>query len=86
MYVDRGVDRELAEQVARQLSHDPDQALVIHAQDSDLAGNEIDATLAVFILRHEIERSSIASLIPHVSNDQEAWLVIFHFLAGDLSV
>lgn len=33
MYVDRGVDRELAAKVARQLSRDPDQALVIHAQE-----------------------------------------------------
>jgi len=33
MYVARGVERELAEQVARQLSHDPDQALLIHAQE-----------------------------------------------------
>jgi len=33
MYVERGVDRELAEKVARQLSLDPDQALVIHAQE-----------------------------------------------------
>ncbi|MEO6887258.1 MAG: VIT1/CCC1 transporter family protein [Jatrophihabitantaceae bacterium] len=33
MYVARGVDHDLAEQVARQLSHDPDQALLIHAQE-----------------------------------------------------
>lgn len=33
MYVARGVDRDLAEKVARQLSHDPDQALLIHAQE-----------------------------------------------------
>jgi VIT1/CCC1 family predicted Fe2+/Mn2+ transporter len=33
MYVDRGVEPELAEKVARQLSLDPDQALVIHAQE-----------------------------------------------------
>jgi VIT1/CCC1 family predicted Fe2+/Mn2+ transporter len=33
MYVERGVDPELATQVARQLSRDPDQALVIHAQE-----------------------------------------------------
>lgn len=33
MYVARGVDRQLAEQVARQLSRDPEQALVIHAQE-----------------------------------------------------
>src|SRR3954464_11193616 len=33
MYVERGVERELAEKVARQLSHDPDQALMIHAQE-----------------------------------------------------
>jgi vacuolar iron transporter family protein len=33
MYVDRGVDPELAERVARQLSSDPEQALVIHAQE-----------------------------------------------------
>ncbi|SOD74284.1 VIT1/CCC1 family predicted Fe2+/Mn2+ transporter [Jatrophihabitans sp. GAS493] len=31
MYVDRGVDRALADQVARQLSRDPEQALKIHA-------------------------------------------------------
>jgi VIT1/CCC1 family predicted Fe2+/Mn2+ transporter len=33
MYVERGVEPELATQVARQLSRDPDQALVIHAQE-----------------------------------------------------
>jgi VIT1/CCC1 family predicted Fe2+/Mn2+ transporter len=33
MYVARGVDADLAEQVARQLSRDPDQALLIHAQE-----------------------------------------------------
>jgi VIT1/CCC1 family predicted Fe2+/Mn2+ transporter len=33
MYVARGVDADLAEQVARQLSHDPEQALLIHAQE-----------------------------------------------------
>jgi len=33
MYVDRGVEPDLAEKVARQLSRDPDQALVIHAQE-----------------------------------------------------
>jgi VIT1/CCC1 family predicted Fe2+/Mn2+ transporter len=33
MYVARGVDRELAAQLAEQLSRDPDQALLIHAQE-----------------------------------------------------
>jgi VIT1/CCC1 family predicted Fe2+/Mn2+ transporter len=33
MYVARGVDEDLAEQVARQLSRDPEQALMIHAQE-----------------------------------------------------
>lgn len=33
MYVARGVDERLAEQVARQLSRDPEQALAIHAQE-----------------------------------------------------
>lgn len=33
MYVNRGVDRDLAAEVARQLSKDPDQALLIHAQE-----------------------------------------------------
>jgi VIT1/CCC1 family predicted Fe2+/Mn2+ transporter len=33
MYVSRGVDPALALQVARQLSRDPDQALLIHAQE-----------------------------------------------------
>src|SRR6266702_2486269 len=60
--------------------------LVIHAQDPDLAGNEIDAAPVIFIRRDEIERPGIASLITHVSNDQKAWLLTFHFLAGDLSV
>jgi vacuolar iron transporter family protein len=32
MYVDRGVEPTLAEQVARQLSRDPEQALRVHAQ------------------------------------------------------
>jgi VIT1/CCC1 family predicted Fe2+/Mn2+ transporter len=33
VYVQRGVDAHLAEQVARQLSRDPDQALVVHAHE-----------------------------------------------------
>jgi VIT1/CCC1 family predicted Fe2+/Mn2+ transporter len=33
MYVARGVEPELAHRVARQLSRDPDQALLIHAQE-----------------------------------------------------
>lgn len=33
LYVSRGVDPELARQVAHQLSRDPDQALLIHAQE-----------------------------------------------------
>jgi vacuolar iron transporter family protein len=33
MYVARGVEPELARQVARQLSRDPEQALLIHAQE-----------------------------------------------------
>lgn len=33
MYVARGVDPELAREVARQLSRDPEQALLIHAQE-----------------------------------------------------
>jgi VIT1/CCC1 family predicted Fe2+/Mn2+ transporter len=33
MYVARGVDRDLARKVAQQLSRDPDQALLIHAQE-----------------------------------------------------
>ncbi len=33
MYVARGVDPELAQQVATQLSKDPDQALLIHVQE-----------------------------------------------------
>jgi VIT1/CCC1 family predicted Fe2+/Mn2+ transporter len=33
MYVNRGVEPSLAEQVARQLSHDPEQALLIHTQE-----------------------------------------------------
>lgn len=33
MYVDRGVEPDLAEQVAKQLSRDPEQALLIHAQE-----------------------------------------------------
>ena len=33
VYVRRGVDAQLAAQVAQQLSRDPDQALVIHADE-----------------------------------------------------
>lgn len=33
MYVERGVDRDVAEKVAEQISRDPDQALLIHAQE-----------------------------------------------------
>ena len=33
MYVARGVEPDLAERVARQLSRDPEQALLIHAQE-----------------------------------------------------
>ena len=33
LYISRGVDRELAHEVARQLSRDPDRALEIHARE-----------------------------------------------------
>ena len=33
MYIERGVAPELAEQVAKQLSRDPEQALLIHVQE-----------------------------------------------------
>ncbi|MFN2517982.1 MAG: VIT1/CCC1 transporter family protein [Jatrophihabitantaceae bacterium] len=33
MYVDRGVEEQLAQEVARQLSRNPEQALLIHAQE-----------------------------------------------------
>jgi vacuolar iron transporter family protein len=33
MYVSRGVDEDLAQRVARQLSRDPERALIIHAQE-----------------------------------------------------
>jgi VIT1/CCC1 family predicted Fe2+/Mn2+ transporter len=32
-YVDRGVDREVAETFARQITRDPTQALIVHAQE-----------------------------------------------------
>ena len=33
MYVDRGIDRDLAEQVARQVHEDPERAVAVHARE-----------------------------------------------------
>jgi VIT1/CCC1 family predicted Fe2+/Mn2+ transporter len=68
MYVNRGVDPELAQLVAEQLSADPDQALEIHAQEE----------LGVDI--HDLPNARVAMISSFVSFSLGAFVPLLPFL------
>ena len=63
MYVDRGVDPDLAEQVARQLSRNPEQALAIHARE-ELGVDPDDLPSPVVAAGSSLLSFTVGALIP----------------------
>jgi VIT1/CCC1 family predicted Fe2+/Mn2+ transporter len=89
MYVARGVDPDLAERVARQLSRDPDQALVIHAQeelgvDPTQLPSPATAAISSFL---SFSVGAFIPLLPYALGASTVWIsgvlaVLALFLAG----
>jgi VIT1/CCC1 family predicted Fe2+/Mn2+ transporter len=89
MYVERGVDADLATEVARQLSRDPDQALVIHAQeelgiDPTQLPSPVTAAGSSFVA---FSIGALLPLLPYSLGATTLWLsavlsVVMLFLAG----
>jgi vacuolar iron transporter family protein len=92
MYVARGVDPDLARQVARQLSRDPEQALQIHAQEElgvDPAQLPSPWTAALSSLA-SFSVGALVPLIPYWFGVSTLWwsavlAVVALFLAGAAS-
>jgi VIT1/CCC1 family predicted Fe2+/Mn2+ transporter len=63
MYVNRGVEPDLAERVARQLSQDPDQALLIHSQE-ELGVDPTQLPSAMTAALSSLAAFSIGAFIP----------------------
>jgi VIT1/CCC1 family predicted Fe2+/Mn2+ transporter len=63
MYVDRGVEPELAQKVAHQLSRDPDQALAIHVRE-ELGVNEQELPSPWTAAGSSLLSFSVGALIP----------------------
>jgi VIT1/CCC1 family predicted Fe2+/Mn2+ transporter len=74
IYVNRGVDPELAQLVAEQLSQDPDQALEIHAQEE----------LGVDI--HDLPNARLAAISSFLSFSVGAFVPLLPFLFGSAQV
>ena len=76
MYVARGVDRNLAEQVARQLSRDPDQALRVHAQeelgvDPTQLPSPVTAAVSSFL---SFSVGALLPLLPYALGAKSIWI------------
>jgi VIT1/CCC1 family predicted Fe2+/Mn2+ transporter len=92
MYVARGVEPELAEQVARQLSHDPDQALMIHAQEElGVDPNQLPSPwTAAYSSLLSFSVGAFIPLLPYLLGAKGLWVaavlaVVALFGAGALS-
>jgi vacuolar iron transporter family protein len=92
LYIHRGVDPELAAQVARQLSRDPEQALVIHAREE--LGVDPDslpsATVAAVSSLLSFAVGAFVPLVPYLFGVSAIWLsaglaVVALFGAGVIS-
>jgi VIT1/CCC1 family predicted Fe2+/Mn2+ transporter len=89
MYEARGVDPELAHQVARQLSRDPDQALLIHAQE-ELGVDPTQlpkASVAAFSSFVSFSVGAVIPLLPYALGATTVWIsavlsVLALFAAG----
>lgn len=83
-YVARGVDRELADEVARQLSDDPDQALEIHARDElgidpgDLP-SPVVAAVSSFV---SFALGAVLPVLPYLLGAAELWPAVLVALGG----
>jgi len=91
-YVARGVDRELAYEVARQLSRDPEQALLIHAQE-ELGvdpGNLPSPRVAAASSLLSFSFGAFLPLLPYVAGAHSVWIsavlaVVALFAAGAIT-
>jgi vacuolar iron transporter family protein len=83
-YVARGVDPELAEKVAKQLSRDPEQALEIHARDElgidpgDLPSPAV-ASVSSFL---SFGLGALVPLLPYLLGATALWPAVLLALAG----
>ncbi|UQX87151.1 VIT1/CCC1 transporter family protein [Jatrophihabitans telluris] len=84
IYINRGVDPELAQLVAEQLSHDPEQALEIHAQEElgvdihDLP-NPWQAMISSFL---SFSVGAVLPLLPFLFGADLLWLAALLTLTG----
>jgi VIT1/CCC1 family predicted Fe2+/Mn2+ transporter len=76
MYVNRGVEPELAERVARQLSTDPDQALLIHTQEElGVDPNQLpSAYTAAFSSLASFSVGAFIPLLPYLLGAKTVWV------------
>jgi vacuolar iron transporter family protein len=89
MYVERGVDRETALKVAEQLSRDPDQALIIHAQEElGVDPHQLPSPwTAAFSSLASFSVGAFIPLLPYLLGAQTIWIsgilsVLSLFVAG----
>jgi VIT1/CCC1 family predicted Fe2+/Mn2+ transporter len=92
MYVNRGVEPGLAEQVARQLSRDPDQALLIHAQEElGVDPHQLPSPwIAAFSSLASFSVGAFIPLLPYLLGAKSVWIsaalaLVALFFAGALS-
>jgi VIT1/CCC1 family predicted Fe2+/Mn2+ transporter len=89
MYVDRGVDPETAATVAKQLSRDPEQALVIHAQE-ELGVDPTQLPSPITAAYSSLLSFSVGAflpLLPYLAGARTVWIsavvaVLALFVAG----
>ena len=92
MYVARGVDPHLAEQVARQLSRDPEQALLIHAQEElGVDPSQLPSPItAAYSSLLAFSVGAIMPLLPYLLGASTLWIstviaIVALFSAGALA-
>lgn len=84
LYVSRGVEPELARQVARQLSHDPEQALEIHARE-ELGidpGDLPSPTVAAVSSFGSFALGALLPVLPYLLGAATLWPAVLVALAG----
>ncbi|MEV6590567.1 VIT1/CCC1 transporter family protein [Streptomyces acidicola] len=84
LYVSRGVEPELARKVARQLSHDPDQALEIHARE-ELGidpGDLPSPTVAAVSSFGSFALGALLPVLPYLLGATTLWPAVLVALAG----
>jgi vacuolar iron transporter family protein len=80
----RGVDEDLAREVARQISRDPDQALMVHSReelgvDPDDLPSPVIAAGSSFL---SFGLGALAPVLPYLFGANEVWLAVIVALAG----